>query len=56
MKACIQTLARHNSGPTPVYVFEQLCNIVCPAKEVPDRLLVWCRTGPSIVQRCGGRP
>lgn len=40
MAACIQTLSKHRDGPTPLYIFEQLCNIVSPAKAVPDRLLV----------------
>ena len=40
MAACIETLRKRNDGPTPLFIFDQLCNIVCPAKHVADRLLV----------------
>ena len=40
MLACIKALDKHQSARTRVFIFEQLCNIVCPKKPEPEYLLV----------------
>ena len=32
--ACVKALEKHSEGRTPIFIFEQLCNIVCP--KIPD--------------------
>ena len=39
MEACIKALDKHSSGRTPIFIFEQLCNIVCPTKIEPEFLM-----------------
>merc|ERR1712137_758387 len=39
MVACIKALDKHKTGRTPIFIFEQLCNIVCPTKPEPEYLL-----------------
>ena len=34
MVACIKALEKHRTGRTPIFIFEQLCGIVCP--HTPD--------------------
>lgn len=33
---CIKALDTHNKGREPIFIFEQLCNIVCPEKPKPQ--------------------
>eukprot|EP00742_Colponemidia_sp_Colp-10_P004531 GILJ01004836.1.p1 GENE.GILJ01004836.1~~GILJ01004836.1.p1 ORF type:complete len:2747 (+),score=454.59 GILJ01004836.1:625-8241(+) len=39
MAICIRCLDRYDDGVTPLFIFEQLCNIVCPEKPEPTYLL-----------------
>merc|ERR1712000_141010 len=41
ISACISALETHGHEPrAPLYILEQLCNLVCPPTEEPERMLI----------------
>lgn len=40
IRACISGLSRDRNGRSPVFILEQLCNIICPTKPEPAYMMV----------------
>jgi len=45
MAACVSALDKHIDGKTPLYILEQLANIICPTKPEPVYQLILTKTG-----------
>ncbi|XP_024381357.1 auxin transport protein BIG isoform X3 [Physcomitrium patens] len=40
IRACVSGLSRDRNGRSPVFILEQLCNIICPTKPEPAYMMV----------------